>query len=339
MDNLTHTLTAVAISQAGINRKTRLATLTVILGANVPDLDILAGLKDSTEYLKYHRGITHSFVGITALALVVWGVTSVLGKKLQPQVGRPPLRSGWLLVAAILGAGSHLLLDFSNSYGVRPFLPFSGRWFAWDVMFIFDPVLLVLLVLGLGVPWLLRLVSTEVGAQRARPVGGAVFCLCVIVAMLGLRDFAHRRALTILDSRTYSDKNPVRLGAFPVPVNPFSWTGVVETDSAFHIERVNALNPNTASEQLTTFRKPEPSPALDAARKTRTARIFLDFARLPWGEAQENEEGFQVSWRDLRFYGGALARRGFVTEVDLDRSLNVRSQAFYFSSPHRGDQD
>jgi hypothetical protein len=186
---------------------------------------------------------------------------------------------------------------------------------------------------------LLRLVSAEVGAQRARPVGGAVFCLVVIAAMFGLRDFAHRRALTILDSRTYSDENPQRLGAFPIPANPFTWTGVVETDSAFHIERVNALNANVVPEQIATVRKPEPSPALDAARKTRTARVFLDFARLPCGEVQETEDGFHVSLRDLRFYGGRLSRRGFVAEIDLDRSLNPRSEAFYFSSPHRGDEN
>ena len=65
MDNLTHTLTAIAISQTGLNRKTRFATLTLILAANAPDLDILAGLKGGIAYLKYHRGITHSLVGIT----------------------------------------------------------------------------------------------------------------------------------------------------------------------------------------------------------------------------------------------------------------------------------
>jgi len=41
MDNLTHTLTAVAISHTGLNRKTRFATLTVILGGNAPDIDLL----------------------------------------------------------------------------------------------------------------------------------------------------------------------------------------------------------------------------------------------------------------------------------------------------------
>ena len=125
MDNLTHTLTAIAISQTGLNRKTRFATATLILAGNAPDIDIVVGLKSSIEYLKYHRGITHSFVGIIALALIIWGLMWWLGKKFKPKHGLP-LNSGWLLLAAFLGTGSHLLLDFTNAYGVRPFLPFSG---------------------------------------------------------------------------------------------------------------------------------------------------------------------------------------------------------------------
>ena len=107
-----------------------------------------------------------------------------------------------------MGTGSHLLLDFTNAYGVRPFLPFSGRWYAWDIMFIFDPLLLVLFFWAWRVPWLLRLVSEEVGARKPRLVPGAVFCLGAMVALWGIRDFAHRRALSILDSRTYSGEVP-----------------------------------------------------------------------------------------------------------------------------------
>ena len=137
-----------------------------------------------------------------------------LGKKVQPKPGLP-LNGRWLLLAAFLGTGSHLLLDFTNAYGVRPFLPFSGRWYAWDIMPIIDPLLLALLILGLAVPWLLRLVSEEVGARKPRLVPGAVFCLGAMVALWGIRDFAHRRALSILDSRTYSGEVPQRFSALP----------------------------------------------------------------------------------------------------------------------------
>lgn len=281
MDNLTHTLTAIAISQTGLNRKTRFATVTLILAGNAPDIDILSGLKGSIAYLKYHRGITHSFVGIIALALIIWGLVWWLGKRVKPKPGLP-LNSGWLLLAALLGTGSHLLLDFTNAYGVRPFLPFSGRWYAWDIMFIVDPLLLTLLTLGLGVPWLLRLASEEVGGRKAGLVPGAIFCLGAMLALWGVRDFAHRHARHILESRDYSGEVSQRVSALPGMVNPFSWIGVVETETAFHVVGVNALDPDGAPETMETFLKPQESPALAAAMMTQ-GEGYAGFCPLPLG--------------------------------------------------------
>jgi inner membrane protein len=334
MDNLTHTLTAVAISQTGLNRKTRFATLTLILAANAPDIDILSGLKNSITYLKYHRGIAHSFVGIIVLAIIIWGFMAWVGKKVKPKPGLP-LNSRWLLLAAFLGTGSHLLLDFTNAYGVRPFLPFSGRWYAWDIMFIFDPLLLALLILGLAVPWLLRLISEEVGSRPAGLVPGAVFCLVAMVALWGVRDFAHRRALAILDSRTYSGEVPQRFSALPVVANPFTWTGVVETDTAFHVVRVNALDANGIPEEMGTFEKPQSSPALAAAMKTPSGRIFLDFARFPWAQVNETVDGYQVSIEDLRFLRFSSQSRSFILEMELNKNLQPRFAVFYFAAPGR----
>ena len=334
MDNLTHTLTAVAISQTGLNRKTRFATLTLILAANAPDIDLLTRFKDSVTYLKYHRGISHSFVGITVIAIILWGFMYWMGKKVQPKPSLP-LNSRWLLLAAFLGTGSHLLLDFTNAYGVRPFLPFSGRWYAWDIMSILDPLLLGLLILGLAVPWLLRVVSEEVGARKPRLLPGAVFCLGAIVALWGIRDFAHRRALSILDSHTYSGEDLQRFSALPVAMNPFTWTGVVETETSFQVVRVNALDPIGLPEGMGTFEKPQPSPALAAAMQTRAGKIFLDFARFPWAQVDESEQGYLVRLRDLRFYRPWAQSRGFTLEVELDKNLQTRSETFYFTATRR----
>ena len=338
MDNLTHTLAAVAISQTGLNRKTRFATLTLILAGNAPDIDLLARLRGSIAYLKYHRGISHSLIGVTVLALIIWGIVYLLGKKASPKPGLP-LRARWLLLAAFLGTGSHLLLDFTNAYGVRPFLPFSGRWYEWDNMAILDPLLLAILIVGLGLPWLLRLVSEEVGARKPRWAPGAVFCLGAMLALWGIRDFAHRRALSILDSRTYAGENPQRFSALPVAVNPFTWTGVVETESAFHIVRVDALDANKLPEEMGTFEKPPLSAALAAAMKSPGGSVFLDFARFPWAEVDESETGFTVSLCDLRFYHNASQARGFTLEVEMGRNMKIHSEAFYFSSPARSGRD
>ena len=295
----------------------------MILTANAPDIDVLAGLKGSVTYLDYHRGIAHSLIGITCLAFIFWSLIFLLGKKVQVKPGLP-LNGRWLLVAALLGAGSHLLLDFTNAYGVRPFLPFSGRWYAWDIMPIIDPLLLVLLVLGLSIPWVLRLVSEEVGVRKAHLVPGAVFCLSAMVALWGIRDFAHRRALNILDSHTYSGEDPERFSALPVAINPFTWSGVVETETAFHVGSMNALDGSGVPEEMETFEKPQPSPALAAAMKTHAGKVFLDFARFPWAQVDESEQGYRVSISDLRFYRPSAPSRSFTLEVELDKNLQTR---------------
>ena len=330
MDNLTHTLSAVALSQAGLHRKTRFATLTLIVAANLPDLDIVSRLWGNATYLRYHRGLTHSILGVSLLAFPLALTIYFLGGKAKPKPG-PHISFRWLLILAWIGTASHLLIDFTNSYGVRPFLPFSPRWYAWDIMYIFDPLLLAFLCFGLGLPWLLRLVSEEVGARKSRPAWGAVFSLCALVFFWGLRDVAHRRILAFLEAHTYSEQNPLRVGAFPSAFNPFEWTGVVETDAAYEVLPTNALDSDVDPRSAQQFRKPEASAALDAALKTRTGRIFMDFARFPWAQTEENDEGFDLQIRDLRFYTNYGPRR-FLAEIQLDKALRVRSESFSFSA-------
>lgn len=325
------------MSHAGLNRKTRFATLVIVVGANLPDIDAVSRFDSSATYLKYHRGITHSILGVMVLGVILAGVSYYLARKAAPRRSAPPVNPRWLLVCSLLATGSHLLLDFSNSYGVRPFLPFSGRWYAWDIMFIVDPLLIILLVMGFAVPALFRLISEEVGARKSGFRRGAIFALCSLVVLWGVRDFAHRRVLAMLDAHTYSQENPRQIGAFPVPVNPFEWTGVVETDSAFHVLAANALASDVDAERTRVFRKAEPVPALDAAMRTRTASIFLDFARFPWGNVEESDDGYEVTLRDLRFVRSAMSPRGFVVDVGLDKNLRVRSESFRFSASPRRD--
>jgi inner membrane protein len=334
VDNLTHTLTAVALSHAGLHRKTRFATLTLIAAANLPDIDILSRFWGSTSYLKYHRGITHSIMGITLLAFLLGAAIYSLGSKVKSKPG-PSLRLGWLLILAWIGTASHLLMDFTNSYGVRPFLPFNARWYAWDIMFIFDPLLLLLLCLGLGLPSLLRLVSEEVGARKSRPTWGAVFSLCGLLCLWGLRDVAHRRVLGFLEAHSYSDQNPVHVGAFPSPFNPFEWTGVVETDTTYNVLPASALESDVDPLTTRQFHKPQDSPAIEAALNTRTGRVFMDFARFPWAETEQNEEGFDVQIRDLRYYT-SLGGGGFRAQIEMDKDLHVRSESFSFGIPTTG---
>jgi inner membrane protein len=330
MDNLTHTLTAVTLSHAGLNRKTRFATLALVVGANLPDIDVAWSFGGSARYLQYHRGVTHSLLGVTILAAALATALYGLGRRAAPKKNVPPINGRWLFGTCLAATATHLLMDYTNAYGIRPFLPFSGRWYAWDIAPIVDLVLLAVLVAGWALPALFRLVSEEVGAGKPSSRRGAIVSLACVVLLWGLRDSSHRRVLGQMDSHNYGDELPLRLGAFPTTGNPFRWTGVAETDSAFHLLSASALDDDVDVEHAELFRKPAPSAALDAAKRTRTGATFYDFARFPWAEVVETDEGFEVTVRDLRFAAPDSERRGFEIRIRLDKNLHALSESFHF---------
>ena len=149
------------MGRAGLNRKTALATLTLTLAAEAPDLDIIGGLRGPAFAFAHHRGFTHSFVGVPLDALVVVGFVYLLWRIRGRKIKDPhlPPRWGLLYLYACLAGLSHILLDFTNNYGVRPFWPFSGRWYSWDIVFIVEPIILGFLILGLIVPLFLGLID------------------------------------------------------------------------------------------------------------------------------------------------------------------------------------
>lgn len=140
MDNLTHSLVGLAAAKAGLERLSPGATIACVLAANAPDLDILATLGGKWFYLHHHRGITHSFVGTLALAVFIPCLFYLVDLLIARIRKRPPrVRFLGLLVASLIVSASHPLMDWTNNYGVRPFLPWSGEWYYGDLVFIIDP--------------------------------------------------------------------------------------------------------------------------------------------------------------------------------------------------------
>ena len=235
------------MGRAGLNRKTALATLTLTLAAEAPDLDVLARVKGPAFSFAHHRGFTHSLLGVPLVAIVVVAFVYLVWRFRKRKSNDPniPPRWGLLFVYACLAGLSHILLDFTNNYGVRPFWPFSERWYSWDIVFIVEPVMLGFLFLGLVVPGLFALVDKEIGARPRGPRGrlAASLALIGVALMWGIRDYEHRRAVHALDARTYNGSDPLRVSAYPHWITPFTWDGVVETPTVFALAPVNSLAP------------------------------------------------------------------------------------------------
>src|SRR3981081_4197922 len=199
------------MGRAGLNRKTALATATPTPPAEAAALDVLSRFGGSAFGLNHHRGFTHSFLGVPLVAAVVVGFLYLLWRLRGRKTRNPNLAPRWglLFAYACLAGLSHILLDFTNNYGVRPFWPFSERWISWDIVFIVEPVLLIVLTLGLILQAWFWLINEEMGARsqdpRATPTGSvaAILALLAVFAYWGLRDYEHRRAVTALQSRNY----------------------------------------------------------------------------------------------------------------------------------------
>ena len=330
MDNLTHTLFGLALAKIGLQRTTPGATAALLIGANFPDVDLVTLLGGSLSYLKYHRGITHSLAGIVVAALIIGGMLHFAYRR---RLSASPQPRFWVLcLVALAGMGSHFLLDYTNSYGVRPFLPFSGRWYAGDLVFIIDPWMLALLFVGLGFPFLLRLVQQEIGAKPTSYGVGALFSLGLILAFWGCKFVSHQQAIEELLQQTYGSGTALRAGAFPQFLNPFGWYGVVETEKAYHLALAGwaPFRGHFERQRMRTLHKSSEMTVVHSATKGEQARVFLDFARYPLIQVNSTPQGYEVVARDLRFDFASQFRTAFVCTVLLDKNLNVISEHFRY---------
>jgi inner membrane protein len=346
LEPVTHFLTGACMGRAGLNRKTALATLTLTLAAEAPDLDVLGRFRGSAFGFAHHRGFTHSFLGIVLVAALVVGfvylVWLIRGRKLKDP-NLPP-RWGILFLYACLAGLSHILLDFTNNYGVRPFWPFSEKWYSWDIVFIFEPIMFGLLLLGLITPSFFGMIDKEIGARQRGPRGriAASIALIAVVLLWAVRDFEHRRALNALAARTYEGADPARVSAYPSFSDPFHWYGVVETSSFFVLAPVDSLrpevNPGAAEDdKLDILYKPEETPITLAAKRSYLGRAYLDWAQYPITETetlQPPQDGYIVHFQDLRFvqlpslFGRFRGSRDETSRplgagVQLDRNLRI----------------
>ena len=147
MDNLTHSLVGLTVAKAGLERLSPGATALCVLAANSPDCDVAIALfGDRWTFLQHHRGITHAIVGVAVLSvllpLIFYGVDRLWARFRNHS---PQVKLSGLMIASLIATATHPLLDWTNNYGIRFFLPWSGKWSYGDLVFIVDPYLWLIL--------------------------------------------------------------------------------------------------------------------------------------------------------------------------------------------------
>ena len=223
----------------------------------------------------------------------------------------------WLLGGmALLALLSHVLLDWTNNYGVRPFAPWNPRWYSGEFMFIVEPVLVVVLSLALLLPLVFSLTDAEMGVRRPR-FRGQGLAVAALAAMVGLwvwRFNLHAVAVDIAREQQLSGGAALRVSANPFPVTPYRWHVIVETPNNF---ATGSIDTRMAAMELDQVPSPKPATTLEtlAAKHSWRGQVYLDWSKYPLvedlGPASEiypdmdlsaaEQTAHVVRFRDLRF--------------------------------------
>lgn len=328
MDNVTHTLAGLVVAEAAVRLRARtqgtepsprfraFAAVSSLLAANLPDFDLLyTGVGgDRLAYMLHHRGHTHTVVLAILGAALLWGAASLVWRW-RARAAPPRDDARWLGGLLLASALSHLLLDWSNSYGVHPFWPFDNRWIYGDAVFIVEPwfwivavpmlvaasrsrlarvLLSGVLLLGLLLAWRVDLVST--GAAAALTAGAALSIVLARVLRPGARAAAAVVAwvaVTLLMAagtatareatvRAVRDANPaaelLEVVVSPLPANPVCTT-VITVERSGAIYRVATGRASAAPSVVDASRcgaRDRSGPMFEASTRRSTSAVHWD---------------------------------------------------------------
>jgi membrane-bound metal-dependent hydrolase YbcI (DUF457 family) len=343
VDIVTHGLASLAIARGFFPRAGKAAMASAVLSGTIVNIDWFSSYFGPSAYLTWHGTYTHSILAAALISMVFsviflaralkGGLASAAEVPDRNAIpfgvrARGALTLGTLLLP-LCAALLHIVMDACQSEGVALFWPFSSRRFAADWLPDLDPWILTILIACIALPELLHLVSSEIGAKSKKPRGqtGAVVGLALVLLYVGARATLHSNVLAVMESRTFHGETPRKASAFPETLSLLTWHGVVETEGALNEIEVDAASAGNfdADSSVRQF-KPDPSPALDAARNAAVARRFLATAQIPRASLEKTEVGYVVVLRDLRYAAAGETQHEIAAVIELDPNNKVASQ-------------
>jgi inner membrane protein len=308
VDNLTHSLVGAVLGQAGLKRLSGLGLPTLIIAANIPDIDAGCTVY-GIESLAMRRGLTHGPIAMLVLpvlltgAMVAWDCWQA--KRGTRPADRPEVKPYALFLLALIGTLSHPAFDWLNNYGIRLLEPFSHQWFYGDSIFIID----LWMWLGLGsAVWLSRKREKARQSSWMRPAQAAVAALAVYLAFnIGLTWHVEARASKELADAGVTNTLVV---ASPPPVlfwkrDVFWRDGQVMGGGHYDLFSGLAMSPNR-----TKLGMDDPRIAKAAAERADVS-AFLFWSRMPF---LVSEDGV-ARMSDQRF-DNPVTRDRFTVQID-----------------------
>ena len=287
MDNLCHSLIGGTLARAGFNRKTSLATATMIIGANLPDLDVAAvWFGDS---IGFRRGITHGIPALILWPFVLTGIVLLWDRFVRRRrtPALPPVAPRALFAAAAVSILTHPFFDWLNTYGMRWLMPLEKEWFYGDSIFIVD----IWLWVSLGAGFILA--GRQANPRPARLAlvftGGYVAFMMVTSGVIASRV----RRQTGVSGAARS------LMVAPIPVNPFVRDVLIVQGGSYRRGRTSLFNETLEWNETIAINRDDPAVRL-AVAEPRLAS-FLDWARFPFFLVNKHGARTVVQVSDARY--------------------------------------
>ncbi len=297
MDNITHSLTGWALGQAGLKSRTRKGLAVLILGANMPDVDVFFGWA-GWEPLAMHRGFTHGLVGgVLAMPPLLAGLLWLLDRW---QIGRGatfksglPMRFGWLVALAYLATLTHPLSDLLTTYSVQLLAPFSTAWFHADALFIID--VWIWLLLGGSIAW--SRIREEKGRAWRRPAQAA---LAIAIAYVGINLVISQRAYAAV--HRWAGERPVEaMFASPPPVASWRRGLVWREGDCYRWSRYDPLGGSFGPVSGCRPTMMQDPLVREAVRRDAALAKFLRWSILPLAEVERSRCSVKVEIGDARY--------------------------------------
>lgn len=313
MDPFTHVLSGAMVSRLGLAQKIgRPATLAIVIGGILPDIDYVMRFNGLLEYLKNHRGITHSFFGGAILAAILAAAVWKWGS----------YKKYWhLWLLSYLGIVLHIFLDLITSYGTQIFLPFDRGRYTLDLIFIMDLPFTGIFLLGL--------LGSLIWQKHSRRVAWAGAVLASLY--LGMAAVNHHQAeARFLRELKAQGIAATKVAVLPQPYSPFRWSAVAANNGNYYQSPIDLWESRSVKFNAPTIQTVTNNFDNKYIRKTRdleVVRFYQWFARFPMVSYRQEGDQHIVEYFDLRFRTG-LKRQPFLLSIVMDEEGDVLKQGF-----------
>ncbi|PSL43645.1 inner membrane protein [Salsuginibacillus halophilus] len=282
-----------AISQSPATQQAVMAG--AIIGSQAPDFDTVLKLRNNAVYIRYHRGPTHSVP-----AVLLWPLLVTL--MIYSFIPEADLLNLWLWT--FLAVFLHVFVDIFNAYGTQAVSPFSKRWVAFGVINIFDPFIFLAHIAGF--------IFWRYGADPGLTFA-SIYSLIIVYYIW--RCIERNKVVKNVRSR-----HPNATHVFISPTFRWQlWHLVIRTKEQLYV--AESRNHRIQYFETYPFEPIPEDPLIKKAREDDNLAAFLSFSPTYRWKTRETEQGYEVTFTDLRYRSKGYYP--FVAVVRMDENLHI----------------